>query len=321
VLVVLAELLALLIIALQRGLYPMDWEYFSLLSLFSVLNFLSCAALRCCAHCVPRLHGCPCPRLSWLYTRSCWFWLPRSHWRRSGCCRPLRSPWNLRQLLINVFAAAAVVVGIGVRYLYFSWQLRVRECSELGARIQALQSRIRPHFLFNSLNTVACLVAEDGAKAERAVEDLSALFPASLQDSQVMSCWADERDLCERYLRIEVERLGDLLRVEWHIDEVGDKTPMLSLSLQPLIENAISHGIQHLPQGGDIQISAQVHAELLHITLSNPQAPEATVHGNQLACTNLHHRLQAIYSGRARLELSERERRFVVELQIPVQVG
>ncbi|MFT5574963.1 MAG: two-component system sensor histidine kinase AlgZ [Bermanella sp.] len=320
-LVVLAELLALLIIALQRGLYPMDWEYFSLLSLFSVLNFLSCAALLCPLRAALARLPMPAAELAIYalvlvlvaaFTLAAQWLLPAA---------ALRSPWNLRQLLINVFAAAAVVVGIGVRYLYFSWQLRVRECSELGARIQALQSRIRPHFLFNSLNTVACLVAEDGAKAERAVEDLSALFPASLQDSQVMSCLADERDLCERYLRIEVERLGDLLRVEWHIDEVGDKTPMLSLSLQPLIENAISHGIQHLPQGGDIQISAQVHAELLHITLSNPQAPEATVHGNQLACTNLHHRLQGIYSGRARLELSERERRFVVELQIPVQVG
>ncbi|MFT5032418.1 MAG: two-component system sensor histidine kinase AlgZ [Bacteroidia bacterium] len=296
----------------------MDWKYFSLLSLFSVLNFLSCATLLCPLRAALAQLPMPAAGLAIYalvlvlvasFTLAAQWLLPAA---------ALRPPWNLGQLLINVFVAAA---GIGLRYLYLSWQLRVREYSELGARIQASQSRIRPHFLFNSLNTIACLVAEGGAKAERAVEDLSALFRASLQDSQVMSCWADERDLCERYLRIEAERLGDRLRVEWHIGEVDDKTPMLSLSLQPLIENAISHGIQHLPQGGDIQISAQTHAELLHITLSNPRAPEATVHGNQLACTNLRHRLQAIYGARAQLELREREQRFVVELQIPVQVG
>lgn len=319
VLLVLAELLALLVIALQRGLFPMDWEYFSLLSLFCVLNFLSCAAVLCSLR--SALARLPMPLagvliytlillLVTIFTLAGQWLLP---------VEPARSPWNSGQLLINVFVAA-VVAGIGLRYLYLSWQLRMREQSELGARIQALQSRIRPHFLFNSLNTIASLVAEDSAKAERAVEDLSALFRASLQDSQVMSCWADERDLCERYLRIEAERLGERLRVEWRVAGVAATTPMLSLSLQPLIENAISHGIQKLPSGGDILIEAQPRDGRLHIVVSNPQPAVATQHGNQLACENLRHRLQAVYGERAQLQLRERDQRFVVELQFPLEL-
>ncbi len=320
VLVVLAELLALLILALQRGLYPIDWEYFSLLSLFCMLSFLSCAAVLCPLRSGLTRLPLPLAGLSIYllvlalvagFTLTAQWLLPEA---------AARSPWNIGQLLINVFVAA-VVAGIGLRYLYLDWKLRVREHSELGARIQALQSRIRPHFLFNSLNTIASLVAEDSAKAERAVEDLSALFRASLQDSKVMSCWADERDLCERYLRIEAERLGDRLQVEWQIDNVEGQTPMLSLSLQPLIENAITHGIQHLPQGGDIRITARVRAGFLHISLSNPLASQAAAPGNQLACANLRHRLQAIYGGQAQLTMSEYERRYVVELNMPVQVA
>lgn len=319
VLVVLAELLALLVVALQRGLFPMDWEYFSLLSLFCVLNFLGSAAALCSLrHTLARL---PLPVAGFLvytlvlalvaaFTLLAQWLLP---------AEPMRSPWNPGQLLINVFVAA-VVAGIGLRYLYLSWQLRVREQSELGARIQALQSRIRPHFLFNSLNTIASLVAEDSAKAERAVEDLSALFRASLQDSQVMSCWADERELCERYLRIEAERLGDRLRVQWQVDGVDAQTPMLSLSLQPLIENAIRHGIQQLPAGGDIQIEAQPRDGRLHIAVSNPQPTVMARQGNQLACDNLRHRLQAVYGERAHLQFSEREQRFVVDLQFPLRL-
>lgn len=318
-LVVLSELLALLIIALQRGLFPVDWEYFSLLSLFCVLCFLSSAALLCPLR--RALAGLPLPlagaliyalvlALVAVFTLAAQWLLP---------ALPARSPWNPGQLLINVFVAA-VVAGIGLRYLYLSWQLRVREQSELGARIQALQSRIRPHFLFNSLNTIASLVAEDSAKAERAVEDLAALFRASLQDSQVLSCWADERELCERYLRIEAERLGSRLRVHWNVEGVDPQVPMLSLSLQPLIENAISHGIQQLAEGGDIQIDARQSESRLQLSISNPQPSAAPKHGNQLACANLRHRLQAVYGDRAQLHMSERDQRFIVELQFPLQL-
>ena len=317
-LIVLAELLSLLIIALQRSLLQMDWEYFSLVSLFCVLCFLGCAALLCpLRYALARL---PLPLAGGLiyglilalvvaFTLAAQWLLP---------VQPARSPWNPGQLLINVFVAA-VVAGVGLRYLYLSWQLRQRERSELDARIQALQSRIRPHFLFNSLNTIASLVAEDSAKAERAVEDLSALFRASLQDSGVLSCWADERELCERYLRIEAERLGARLQVHWNVQGVEAQVPMLSLSLQPLIENAITHGIQQLPEGGDIRIDASRRGDNLHLAISNPAPAVVARQGNQLACDNLRHRLQAIYGERAQLHMSEREQRFVVELQFPLR--
>ena len=315
VLVVLAELLALLVLALQRGLLPMDWPYFSQLSLFCVLVFLVTAALLCPLR--RPLARWPLP-LAGLAIYLLILVIVALATVASSWLPPATPRFDAGQVLINVFTAA-LVAGIGLRYLYLGWQLRQREQSELTATIQALQSRIRPHFLFNSLNTIASLVAEDPARAERAVEDLSALFRASLQDSQVVGTWAAERELCERYLRIEKARLGERLRVRWQIENVPDHLPMLNLGLQPLIENAIVHGIQGLAGGGEITISARLEQGRVHLRVDNPIANSSPPVGNRFACDNLRHRLQALYGERAQLTLHEGDGRFVVTLQFPAE--
>lgn len=315
VLVVLAELLALLVLALQRGLLPMDWPYFSQISLFCVLVFLVTAALLCPLR--RPLARWPLP-LAGLAVYLLILVIVALATLASSWLPPATPGFDPGQVLINVFTAA-LVAGIGLRYLYLTWQLRQREQSELTATIQALQSRIRPHFLFNSLNTIASLVTEDPARAERAVEDLSALFRASLQDSQVVGTWAAERDLCERYLRIEKARLGERLRVRWQVDGVPEQLPMLSLSLQPLIENAIVHGIQRLAEGGEVTISAHLAEGQLQVRISNPLADESAPVGNRFACDNLRHRLQALYGERAQLTLSEDDGHFVVTLRFPAE--
>src|SRR5690606_15741716 len=127
---------------------------------------------------------------------------------------------------------------------YLTQQLRLRQKAELEARIQALQSRIRPHFLFNSMNSIASLIGIDPQAAEAAVEDLSGLFRASLGQSSAEVSLDDEFELCRRYLRMEQLRLGERLRVRWDVDAVPTTLPIPALSLQPLLENAIYHGIQ-----------------------------------------------------------------------------
>nr|WP_246386784.1 histidine kinase [Litorivivens lipolytica] len=321
VLVILAELLALVITGLQRGLFPVDWQHFSLVSLFCLLVFLSSSVVLCALrHRLARLPLVWSASLSYglvltvllLYALGAQWLLATTAFRSEGM--PGESLW------VTLFVGA-VIAGIGLRYLFLSWQLRRREQSEMQARIQALQSRIQPHFLFNSLNTIASLIAENPDQAERAVEDLSALFRANLQDSRVMSTWGRERELCERYLRIESIRLGNRLRVDWQVDALDDSQEVLSLSLQPLLENAIVHGVQHLSDGGTIHIQAVRAGDDFTLSVENPLAygRERPI-GNHLACDNLHHRLQSVFGDRGSLTLEERDAKFRVEMRFPASV-
>ncbi|WP_372799514.1 sensor histidine kinase [Litorivivens sp.] len=324
VLIILAELLALVVTSLQRGLWPMDWQYFSLVSLFCLLVFLSSAAVLCMvrgalSHLPLLLAASVCYALVLcvvaLYSLS-------GQWLLSTTGS---DPGFYPERLLQHLFIGAVVTGIGLRYLYLNWQLRLREHSEMQARIQALQSRIQPHFLFNSLNTIASLIDDSPREAELAVEDLAALFRANLQDSRVFSQWSAERDLCERYLRIESMRLGERLQVQWYDASIKSETPLLSLSLQPLLENAILHGIQRLPDGGCIIVRASIDGEQCCIAVENPLPDRSAAErslvdasGNHLACDNLRHRLHSVYGDRGQLRLSEKDQRFRVEMRFPL---
>ena len=120
-----------------------------------------------------------------------------------------------------------------LRYFYLQSQWRRQQQAELRARIESLQARIRPHFLFNSLNSIASLVAIDPYKAEQAVLDLSDLFRASLAKPGTLVSWAEELELAKRYLSIEQYRLGERLQLDWQVDEVPDDLPIPQLTLQP----------------------------------------------------------------------------------------
>ncbi len=158
--------------------------------------------------------------------------------------------WVLRNTLI-----AAVLTGIVLRYFYLRQQLQRREKSELQAHLDSLRARIRPHFLFNTLNSIASLIASRPAAAEQAVEDLSELFRESLQGGHRETTVAEEIHRCELYLGIERLRLGDRLAVDWSVDPQAADQPMPSMVLQPLIENAVYHGVAQLPEGGTVTVS------------------------------------------------------------------
>jgi len=233
---------------------------------------------------------------------------------------------NFWQLLGNLIAAA-ILAGIFLRYLYLQQQLRNQQQAELQSRIQALQSRIRPHFLFNSMNSIASLIGSDPDKAERVVEDLAELFRASLAEPTLIPI-ANEITLCRRCLEIEQLRLGGRLSVEWQIGELRDSVKIPSLMLQPLVENAIFHGIEPLPTGGKVSIKiAQVKQQLV-ITITNPyllgkksqntHAAEPDNRHNRMALDNIRRRLRVHYGAAARLSSSEEHGLFTTYIFCPL---
>jgi two-component system sensor histidine kinase AlgZ len=223
----------------------------------------------------------------------------------------------------NLAIAGIVAVAV-LRYLYVQQQWKRRLQSEAQARIQALQARIRPHFLFNSLNTIASLTRTDAAQAEGALEDLSDLFRASLQESNTEISLGEELDLCRRYLGLEQLRLGERLQVRWAVAALPAKALVPALSLQPLVENAVYHGVQPNPEGGRVSVSGICEQGRIAVLIRNPLPPEgARQHreGNRLAQDNVRQRLQALYGGSAQLEVRRDAGWYEVRVAWPLRLA
>lgn len=215
---------------------------------------------------------------------------------------------------------SAIVSALSLRYFYIQHQWYKNIESETEARVQALQSRIRPHFLFNCMNTIASLTRKDPELAEEATEDLADLFRISLQDIKRLSTVAEEISLCKRYLRIESHRFGDRLRTVWETDELPDLAPLPSLILQPIIENAIYHGIEPLSEGGVIHIRGLSSANELSITIDNPLPTEGSANhhqGNQMAQDNIRQRLFAHYGNKGQLLVQIDNHRYLTKIILP----
>lgn len=228
------------------------------------------------------------------------------------------------QFLFRNTAISAIASALLLRYFYVQHQWRLNVRREATARIEALQARIRPHFLFNSLNTVAALIPVRPEVAENAVEDLSDLFRAALDDAPDGGPLAEEVDLAERYLRLEALRLGDRLELDWQIpsDAIrGVRVP--KLVLQPLMENAVYHGIETRPEGGRIQVRAERDDHGVAIMIRNP-APEGKRPrgrpGHQMALDNVRQRLHLNFGEAASLGTRECEGRFETRLYLPREV-
>lgn len=224
------------------------------------------------------------------------------------------SVWRLLEHLI----IAAIPAGILLRHLYLQQMLRVQQRAELESRIQALQSRIRPHFLFNSMNIVASLIGSDPEKAETVVEDLADLFRHALTDNNVLVPLRDELNLCRRYLSIEKLRLGDRLGAVWQIDDYGEGVQIPSLTLQPVLENAVYHGIQLLPEGGEIMVKVGRKADRMEIEVLNPRNPRMQHNkGNRMAMENVLTRLQTHFGPTATVHAEVRENCYITHINYP----
>lgn len=222
-------------------------------------------------------------------------------------------------LLLTNLLLAAVFAGIMLRYFYLQQQLQNQQKAELNARIQALQARIRPHFLFNSMNSIASLIAIDPDTAEDMVVDLSDLFRASLSEPGLIPL-TRELELCRRFVAIEQIRIGERLEVQWDLDELPEAV-IPSLLLQPLIENAIYHGIQPLPGGGRVSVSVKADAGGCKIEVNNPvgDKSQAVNKGNGLALENIQHRLEAHYGRKAHMQVHAEAQSYRVCIVFPLQ--
>ncbi len=215
---------------------------------------------------------------------------------------------------------ALLMAALGVRYAYVYVQWRRQVEAQARTEVEALTARIRPHFLFNSMNTIAGLVHVDADLAERMIEDLAELFRAALAAGERLHPLSREFELCDRYLATEQLRLGDRLRVEWDVAAAPVDMELPPLLLQPLVENAVYHGIQPRTEGGTVRISAAREGELLLLGVGNPLPDRAargrTGHG--MAQENVRRRLLYAYGPRARLDVRESADYYAVYVALPL---
>jgi len=174
------------------------------------------------------------------------------------------------------------------------------------ARLQSLTARIRPHFLFNSLNAIISLIRLDPRRAETALEELAELFRALMRDHRELIPLADEMALCRQYLDLEKLRLGDRLNFAWEVTDLVVDLKVPPLMVQPLLENAVYHGIEPSGEGGTIGIRVLRRGDELHIDLVNPcDVDTEHQHGNHMALDNIRERLALYYDLEARIETGE----------------
>ena len=314
--VVSAELLA---IVLTLGAFPpaqQFWAELSLRSLYIQWVALSVSALYCgLRQPLGRLSHATAGSLAWLLilavTGAVYY---------AAEVLGLRPGSSTTPALLHHLAIAGIVGAVLLRYLYEQHRERQRELAESQARLQALQARIRPHFLFNSMNTIASLTRVDAELAEQVVEDLSDLFRATLSDAKTLSTLERELELARGYLRIEQQRLGERLQIEWDIDGVPGEAHLPALLLQPLLENAVYHGIEPATAGGRVTISGRFRDGIASLAVRNtlPQTPQpVSRRGNRMAQENVRERLDAAFGDAAGMVVGQVDGCYQVRIHFP----
>jgi two-component system sensor histidine kinase AlgZ len=264
------------------------------------------------------------------------------------------APWLLRQTTsLAVFLIAAITVGVGlgvhalvgrpysdapfalirqlllalcacgILLVYFNLRAKALSPAIAESRLQALQARIRPHFLFNSINAVLSLVRSDPPRAETALLDMADLFRVLMRDNRELVPIADEVELCRQYLDLEKLRLTDRLQVEWHLNNMPDDALVPPLVLQPLLENAVYHGIEPLSTPGVVSINIFSKGGDVHAILRNPYRSDGGSHhaGNKMALGNIRERLKLHFDAEGSLESRVRDTTYEVHVRMPYRTA
>jgi two-component system sensor histidine kinase AlgZ len=218
---------------------------------------------------------------------------------------------SVRYVLLSLLVCAILL-------LYFRVRTRVLSQALLDARLQVLRARIRPHFLFNTLNAVLGIVRTQPKQAEAALEDMADLFRVAMAEVQDLVPLLQEIKLCRQYLALEQLRMGERLQVNWQIQNVADDTQIPPLLLQPLLENAVYHGIEPLPQGGCINITLLGSEKRMQIGVENPRPQREEVHqGNKIALSNIRERLALLFDAEAHYEVEGGKDFYRVNIAFP----
>jgi two-component system sensor histidine kinase AlgZ len=219
-------------------------------------------------------------------------------------------PW-LACAAAGAWLSAMVVAGLVLR-------ARARTPAATTARLGELQARIRPHFLFNTLNSAIALVRAEPARAEALLEDLSDLFRHALVDQGESVTLEQETTLAERYLSIEQVRFGERLRIHWALDPRAAQAQLPPLLLQPLVENAVKHGVEPSASGADLRISTERRGDTVVIKISNtvPAGPGAAGFG--VALDNVRDRLKLLHDVQCQFKAALKDGIYLVRIEIPV---
>ena len=326
--VLIAELVAIVFTLARRDAAQSFWLDLATASLFLLWVGLVSAAVLCGAR--SRLAHLDAPRLTivsfalmlgvtLLLSEATW-WFGRFAFASFGAGNGFFPSRHLSFVFGNL-GIASIISALLLRYFYVTHQWRRNVEMEAHSRVAALQARIRPHFLFNSMNTIASLTRSNPALAEQAVEDLADLFRASIGEAghQIEIC--DELAMARVYQRIEQLRLGERLVVNWQTQELPAHALIPALTVQPLLENAIYHGIEPRPDGGTVTVTGEQHGDMLYISVANPLPPGAGMNrheGNRMALANIRERLLLAYGERARLAIEPTAETFRVTVMFPM---
>jgi len=315
--VVLITELSVLLIGIGRGML-FDWSWWVITSIYAQWMALFCASGVCFLSSWTHRLG---PRGAWIgnaivvlflaaiFSRAAWF-LSQD--------LGLQGQTSSGTFVLSTALAVGLVTTAFFRYLLIRTRWKAQLIAESEARVQALQARIRPHFLFNSLNTIASLIPEDPENAEAATEDLADIFRGSMRRADRLISLEEELQLARQYLDMEKRRLGERLKVEWRADELPPRATVLPLMLQPLLENAVAHGIQPRAAGGEIAVYGRAEGDNIVITIGNPLAPAGVDKpGHGLALNNIRERLKLAFGGRASLITNQDSDRFYAVLSFP----
>ncbi len=218
-----------------------------------------------------------------------------------------------RVILLTLSATAAMLY-------YFDLRQRAYSPAITEARLQALQARIRPHFLFNSINAVLSLIRSQPKRAETALEDMAELFRVLMGENRDLVPLEQEITLCKQYLNIESLRMEDRLRVDWRVDELPNHALVPPLILQPLVENAVYHGIEPIAEGGQIVVTITHKANELLIKISNPYQANNSHHmGNKMALKNIKERLALHFDLEASIRHQTNNGHYTVTIRMPYE--
>ncbi len=224
----------------------------------------------------------------------------------------------------SIRSLTSALVGAGLSAALSIWieqRTHAQRPANANARLAELQARIRPHFLFNTLNTATALVRVDPPAAEAMLEDLSDLFRAALDDAKTATL-GDEVSVAKQYLAIEQRRFGERVNITWDLDASAAKAPVPSLVLQPLVENAVHHGVESMGANAWIRISTRASRDAAHIEIennvgTNPRARS----GTGMALANVRERLRLLHDLDCRFDARREGDRFIVRIGVPLKAS
>ncbi len=309
---------SVILIGLGPGGFP-GWQWLGIASIYAQWMALFCASGLCLiSGWTGRYSSDGAWVFSWLVVLFLAMVFSFAAWLAAGISLPDLVRDDVGMFVFkNVFAVGLVAV-VFFRYLVMRARWKAELLAQSEARVQALQARIQPHFLFNSLNTIASLVHDDPDNAEAATLDLADIFRGSMRRADQLISLEEELSLARQYLDMEKRRLGERLEIDWRVDELPPGAAVLPLLLQPLLENAVAHGIQAHEEGGKLSVYGRAEGDEVVITIGNPVAPEGfSSGGNGMAIENIRERLVFAFGSRARLMTNRDKEQFYAVLVVP----